>query len=202
MGGAEKLATIRTISATAACRGPKFDYETKIYSSDRGDLLFQQFFTDRKYIAGIQNGRGWEQDEAGGYKWLDSTETAVLRGHEFPMMLVQFGKRFRNFQTTGRTQFEGQPTIQVAMTDEFGNAAISYFSPSSGLPVGLTAANPRSEGPRTITLRFDAWKTVDSIRIISHVTILFGSEAWVFDFKTLQLNAAPDSTFDLPKSLK
>jgi len=88
------------------------------------------------------------------------------------------------------------------MTDEFGNAAIAYFSPSSGLPVGMTVENSRSEGPRTITLRFDAWKTVDGISIISHVTILFGSETWVFDFKTLELNAAPDSTFKLPEGLK
>jgi hypothetical protein len=37
---------------------------------------------------------------------------------------------------------------------------------------------------------------------VSHVTILYGSDTFVFDFKTLILNAADDQTLKIPEALR
>ena len=80
MGSVDALAKIRSISAIAACHGPKADYETRIISDRRGNLSFQQFFSDHKNIAGILNGRGWQLGDDGRYEWIDASETSILRG--------------------------------------------------------------------------------------------------------------------------
>jgi hypothetical protein len=198
MGSVDALANIRSISAIAACHGPKADYETRIISDRRGNLSFQQFFADHKNIAGILDGRGWQLRDDGRYEWIDASETFVLRGHEFPMMALDLRKRFHDFKTVGNTEFEGQPAIQVSMTDELGHPASAYFSLSSHLLSGLTVTNPRTGGPSPLKIRFDSWKLIGGVNVVSHVTILSDSEKWIFDFTSLKLNAANDSEFQIP----
>lgn len=198
MGTEKARASIRSISAIAACHGPKGAYETRMISDRSGNLSFQQFFPDHKNIEGILDGRGWQLGDDGRYEGIDAIEISVLRGHEFPVMALDLRKRFHDFKSMGRADFEGQLTTQIDMTDDLGHSASGYFSVASHLPVGLIVTNARSGGPRTITLRFDAWKLVSGVNLVSHVTILFGSETWVFDFKTLQLNAADKTAFQIP----
>ena len=198
MGSVDALADIRSISAIAACHGPKADYETRIISDRGGNLSFQQFFTDHKNIAGILNGRGWQLGDDGRYEWIDASETSVLRGHEFQMMAIDLRKRFRDFKTVGNAEFEGQPAIQVSMTDELGHPASAYFSTSSHLLLGLTVTNAHSGGPSPLKIRFDSWKLIGGVNVVSHVTIVAGSETWIFDFTSLELNAASDKEFQIP----
>lgn len=200
MGKDGARARIRSVSAVAACHGPKGNYETRVISERSGNLSFQQFFPDHKNIAGILDGRGWQLSANGGYEWIDPIETFVLRGHEFPLMALDLRRRFHNFKTIGRTQFNGRPTNQISMMDELGHSASGYFSLASHLPVGLTVTNPRTEGPRTITVQFDGWRLTGGVNLVSHVTILYGSETWVFDFKTLNLNAADNKVFQIPET--
>lgn len=197
MGSLDALANIRSISAIAACQGPKSDYETRIISDRHGNLSFQQFFPDHKNIAGIVNGRGWQIGDDGRPESIDASETAVLRGHEFPLIAIDLRKRFHDFKTVGSAKFEGQPAIQVDMTDELGHPAAAYFSPSSHLLEGLSVTSARSGGP--ITVRFDSWKLVGDVNLVSHVTIRAGSDTFVFDFKSLILNAADQKEFEIPK---
>jgi hypothetical protein len=60
---------------------------------------------------------------------------------------------------------------------------------------------PRAATPPTATIRFDAWKSVNGVTVVSHVTVLYGSDSFVFDFKTLTLNAADDQIFKIPEAL-
>jgi|SRR5208282_132595 len=196
MGREDARASIRSISAIAACHGPKGDYETRIISDRIGNLSFQQFLSDHKNIEGILDGRGWQLDDSGRPESIDAVEVSVLRGHEFPMMALDLRRRFRDFKLIGRAQFEGQATTQIAMTDGVGQTANAYFSLTSNLPVGLVSTNSRTGKPATI--RFDAWRVVDGVNLVSHVTILYGGETWVFDFKTLNLNAADSKVFQIP----
>lgn len=196
MGTEDARASIRSISAIAACHGPKGDYETRIISDRDGNLSFQQFFSDHKNIEGILDGRGWQLDNSGRSESIDAIEASVLRGHEFPMMVLDLRRRFHDFKSIGRAQFEGQGTTQIAMTDDFGHSASAYFSLTSHLPVGLISTNSRTGKP--ITIRFDAWRLVGGVNLVSHVTILYGAETWVFDFKALNLNATNDETFQIP----
>jgi hypothetical protein len=197
MGSVHALANIRSISAIATCHGPKSDYETRMISDRHGNLSFQQFFPDHKNIAGIVNGRGWQIGDDGRPESIDASETAVLRGHEFPLIAIDLRKRFHDFKTVGSTKFEGQPAIQVDMTDELGHPAAAYFSPSSHLLEGLSLTSARSRGP--ITVRFDSWKLVGEVSLVNHVTIRAGSDTFVFDFKSLILNAADEKEFEIPK---
>lgn len=198
MGSVDALAKIRSISAIAACHGPKADYETRIISDRRGNLSFQQFFSDHKNIAGILNGRGWQLGDDGRYEWIDASETSVLRGHEFQMMAIDLRKRFQDFKTVGNAEFEGQPAIQVSMTDELEHPAGAYFSMSSHLLLGLTVTNARSGGPSLLKIRFDSWELIGGVNVVSHVTILAGSQTWIFDFTSLKLNAASEKAFQIP----
>jgi hypothetical protein len=106
MGSIDALANIRSISAIAACHGPKSEYETRIISDRHGNLSFQQFFPDHKNIAGILNGRGWQIGDDGRPESIDASETAVLRGHEFPIIAIDLRKRFHDFKIAGSTKFE------------------------------------------------------------------------------------------------
>jgi hypothetical protein len=201
MGGREALAKVTSISAIASCRGPKGAYETRLVSDRLGNLFFQQFFPDHKNIEGIHDGRGWSQKPDGTYEWVDSTEVSVLRGHDFPMMTIDLAKRFHDFKTIGRVEYQGEHAVQVGVTDDLGHAATIYFSSDSHLPLALTTTNPRAATPPTITSRFDAWRSVDGVKLVSHVTILYGSDSFVFDFKTLTLNTADDQRFKIPEAL-
>jgi hypothetical protein len=187
MGGKEALAKVTSISAIASCRGPKGAYETRLVSDRLGNLSFQQFLPDHKNIEGIHDGRGWSQNPDGTYEWVDSTEIFVLRAHDFPMMAIDLARRFHDFKTIGRVQYEGQPAVQVDVTDELGHPTTIYFSSDSHLPLALTGTNPRAATPPTVTSRFDAWRSVNGVKLVSHVTILYGSDSYVFDFKTLTL---------------
>lgn len=200
MGEEAVRASILSISTVAACHGPKGDYETRMISERSGDLSFQQFFPDHKNIAGILDGRGWQLGDNARYESIDAIETFVLRSHEFPLVALDLRKRFHDFKTVGRTQFEGQPTIQLAMTDELGHSANGYFSLASHLPVGVTGTNPRPGGPPAITTLFDGWKVTGGVNLVSHVTILYGSEKFVFDFKVLTLNTADKNAFQIPET--
>jgi hypothetical protein len=196
MGSPEALASIGSITAIAACRGPKSDYQTRIISGRRGNLSFQQFFADHKNRGEILDGRGWELGDDGRSEWLGASEISVLRGHEFPLMALDLSKRFHAFKTVGITQFEGQPVIQIAMTEELGHSAAAFFSLSTHLSAGLTVQSARSG--ETFTIRFDSWKMTSGVNLVNHVTILLGSDPFVFDFKTLILNAADDAAFQIP----
>jgi hypothetical protein len=196
MGTEDARASIRSISAIAACHGPKGDYETRIISDRNGNLSFQQFLPDHNNIEGILDGRGWQLNDRGDSESIDATEVSVLRGHEFPMMALGLRRRFHDFKSIGRAPFESQTTTQITMTDDLGRSASAYFSLTSHLPVGLISTNSRTGKP--ITIRFDAWKSVGGVNLVSHVTILYGGETWVFDFKTLTLNAADNKTFQIP----
>jgi hypothetical protein len=198
MGKDDARAGIRSISAVAACHGPKGDYETRLISDRNGNLSFQQFLSDHKNIEGILDGRGWQLDDSGRSESIDAIEASVLRAHEFPMMALDLRRRFHDFKSVGRAQFEGQTTTQIAMTDDLGNPASTYFSQTSHLPVGIIATNARTA--RSITVRFDAWRLIDGVNLLSHVTILYGGETWVFDFKTLTLNAADNKVFQIPET--
>ena len=198
MGTEKARAGIHSISAIAACHGPKGDYETRVISDRSGNLSFQQFFPNHKNIEGILDGRGWQLSDDGRYEWVDAIEISVLRGHEFQVMALDLGKRFHDFKTIGRAEFAGQATIQIDMRDDLGHSASGYFSSTSHLPVGLIVTDARSRAPRTITLRFDAWKSVGGVNLVNHVTILFGSETWIFDFKALRLNTANKAAFQIP----
>ncbi len=196
MGPEDARASIRSISAIAACHGPKGDYETRIISDRNGNLSFQQFLSDHKNIEGILDGRGWQLDDSGRPESIDAIEASVLRAHEFPMMALDLRRRYRDFKSIGRAQFEGQSTAQIAMTDDLGQSASAYFSLTSHLPVGLISTNSRTGKPATI--RFDAWRVVGGVNLVSQVTILYGGETWVFDFKVLNLNATNNKTFQIP----
>jgi hypothetical protein len=196
MGTEDARASIRSISAIAACHGPKGDYETRIISDRNGNLSFQQFFSNHKNIEGILDGRGWQLDGNGRSESTDTIEASVLRGHEFPMMALDLRRRFHDFKSIGPAQFEGQATTQIAMTDDLAHSASAYFSLTSHLPVGLISTDPRTGRP--ITIRFDAWRLVGGVNLVSHVTILSGAETWVFDFKALNLNATNNKTFEIP----
>jgi hypothetical protein len=196
MGTEDARASIRSISSIAACHGPKGDYETRVISDRNGNLSFQQFLSDHKNIEGILDGRGWELDDRGRSESIDDIEVSVLRGHEFPMMALDLRRRFHDFKSLGRAQFEGQATTQIAMTDDLGHSVSAYFSLTSHLPVGLISTNPRTGRPATI--RFDAWRSVSGVNLVSHVTILYDAETWVFDFQALNLNTTNNKTFQIP----
>jgi ketosteroid isomerase-like protein len=198
LGKDDARASIRSISAVAACHGPKGDYETRIISDRNGNLSFQQFFSDHKNIEGILDGRGWQLDDSGRSESVDTIEASVIRGHEFPMMALDLRRRFHDFKSVGRAQFEGQTATQIAMTDDLGNPASAYFSITSHLPVGVISTNPRTGKPATI--RFDTWRLLNGVNLVSHVTILYGGEAWVFDFKTLTLNTADNKVFQISET--
>jgi hypothetical protein len=200
MGTEKARAGIHSISAVAACHGPKGDYETRVISDRSGNLSFQQFFPNHKNIEGILEGRGWQLGDDGRYEWVDAIEISVLRGHEFQVMALDLRKRFRDFKTIGQAEFEGQATMQIDMTDDLGHSASGYFSSTSHLPVGLMVTDARSRAPRTITLRFDAWKFVGGVNLVNHVTIVSGSETWIFDFKALQVNTADKAAFQIPET--
>lgn len=201
MGGKEALASVTSISAIASCRGPKGPYETRLVSDRLGNLSFQQFLSDHKNIEGIHDGRGWSQNPDGTYGWVDAIEVSSMRGHDFPMMAIDLAKRFQNFKTIGRVQYEGQPAVQVGVTDDLGHAATIYFSSNSHLLLALVTTNARAATPAMVTSRFDAWRSVDGIKLVSHVTILYGSDSYIFDFKTLTLNTADAQAFKIPEAL-
>ena len=201
MGGEGALAKVNSISAIASCHGPQGDYETQLVSDRLGNMSFQQFLPHHKNIEGIHDGRGWSQNADGTYEWVDATEVSVLHGHDFPMMVIDLAKRFHDFKTIGRVQYEGEPAFQVAMTDELGHPATIYFSLDTRLPLALVTTNARTSTPLTITDRFDAWATVSGVKLVSHVTILYDSDRFVFDFKTLSLNTADTDTFTIPEPL-
>jgi hypothetical protein len=198
MGPEDARVSIRSISAVASCHGPKGDYETRIISDRNGNLSFQQFLSDHKDIEGILDGRGWQLDDSGRPESIDAIEVSVLRAHEFPLMALDLRRRFHDFKSIGRAQFEGQLTTQIAMTDDLGHPGNAYFSLTSRLPVGVIGTNPRTGKPATI--RFDTWKLVGRVTLVSQVTILYGGESWVFDFKTLNLNAADNNVFQIPET--
>ncbi len=201
MGSEAARANIHSISAVAECRGPKGFYQTRLISGRDGNLSFQQFLSDHKNIAGIADGRGWQLNEDGRYEWIDATETFVLRGHEFQVIALDLTKRFHDFKAAGRAEFDGKTTNRVDMVDELGHTASGYFSLTSRLPAGLIVTNPRDTGARTITIQFDGWRLTGGVNLVSHVTILQGSDTWVFDFKDLTLNTADNASFQIPASL-
>jgi hypothetical protein len=41
---------------------------------------------------------------------------------------------------------------------------------------------------------------VGRVNLVSRVTISYGGETWVFDFKTLILNAADQNAFQIPET--
>jgi hypothetical protein len=145
---------------------------------------------------GILKDRGWELGDDGSSEWLGPSETSVLRGHEFPLMPLDPSNRFHAFKTVGITRFEGQPAIQIAMTDELGRPLTAFFSLSTHLSAGLIVKSARSG----VTLRicFHSWKMTSRVNLVNHVNILLGCDTFVFGLKAMILNAAEDAALEIP----
>ncbi|MGA8604143.1 MAG: hypothetical protein WB788_03635 [Thermoplasmata archaeon] len=198
MGSEEARASLDSVSAIAACRGPKFEYETRLISDRSGDLVFQQFLPGRKNIAGILDGKGWGLNDQGHIEAINSVEKFLLRAHEFQLLALDLGKRYHEFKTVESCVIDGQITHHLSMVDELGHPASAFVSVHSHLPLRLILTNPRADGPPVMTTRFDGWRLMSGLYVVSHVTLLSGPEEWVFDFTTLELNVAHATAFQLP----
>jgi len=201
MGTVEARARIHSVSAVAACRGPNFEYETRIVSDRMGNLSLQQILPNRKNIAGIAEGRGWGLNPEGRPEPIDTVETLNLRLHEFPLLALDLAKRFREFRTVGYRKIDGVPTDHLSMVDDLGSPASAFLSTTTHLPVGLTTTNPRSEGPPTLETRFDGWRLLEGVYLVSHVTLGSAADRWTFDFRTLEINTAEPEVFGIPGDL-
>jgi hypothetical protein len=198
MGTEQARSAVRSISWVAACHGPKGAYETRVVSARGGNLSFRQCLPDHENVEGVLDGRGWSLTKDGKPETIDAVEVAILRDHDFPFMALDLIKRFHGFGAARRAQFEGRPVSKIAMTDEFGRAATAYLSAESHLPVAIVKTPAGRGATQTVTIRFDAWRPIGEVQVVSHATILMGVQSWVFDLRTIEINAANDQEFEIP----
>jgi hypothetical protein len=198
MGTEQARSAVRSISWVAACHGPKGDYETRVVSARGGNLSFRQCLPDHENVEGVLDGRGWSLTRDGEPETIDAVEVAILRDHDFPLMALDLTKRFHGFGPVRRTQFEGRPAIKIAMSDELGRAATAYLSAESHLPMAIVKTPSGRGATQTVTIRFDAWRLIGDVQVVSHATILMGAQSWGFDLRTIEINAASDKEFEIP----
>ena len=95
----------------------------------------------------------------------------------------------------------GHDCQTVAVDDYLGQACTLYFDLQSRQLVGLTHANPMSEGAEQIRVQFAQWQHVDGVLLPSQVIITDSSGEFIFNFRQVVLNSVDEEMFIVPDSL-
>ena len=203
MGGAATAVAVQSIHAIANCTSPHGDYTTEIQSARQQRLYFRQNWPGMPPFSATINGEyAWGVDpETGDVRPLAAASIAMLRGHEFQMMLLTLPERFSQTAVGTTTDFAGKRCATIQALDELEKPCTLYFDQTTGLMVGFVIVNPNGEAGETVQTVFNEWQTVDGLKLPSKVTATDSSGDFVLDFHTISLNSVDETMFIVPKAI-
>lgn len=199
IGSAKDIAVIRSIHSFADCIGPKRNYTTELSSARGSRLIFKQVFPGGSYVGHANGKTFWTTDEkTGDHTLVNETAAFVWRSHDYQMLAIEPGERFKDLDFESEETFGGKNAIKFSATDELGKPAAVYFEKETKLFLGFTIRNPFSDQPETIRTVFNEWKKVGKLKLPSRVTVTDKTGDFVLNFKNISLNKPDEKVFSVP----
>ena len=180
---------IKTISATAACKGPKGDFMTYVQASTEGEVIFRQeyAFKDTPFYAHVgTDGKGYvltAQDSIADTLSLETVE--VLRSHAFHLIqtrpdLLFSDIRFGQINANGISQFSAG--------DRLGHRALLFYDHHEKVLTGTETVNP-FDTTQLIKVIITEWSETDFGRMAKSLKIIQGeTDTFYYRFNKVEIN--------------
>ncbi|MEW6127901.1 MAG: hypothetical protein AB1757_12755 [Acidobacteriota bacterium] len=203
IGGQASVNRIRSIYAFASCRGPRGAYTTEIQSARGNRLMFKQVRVGGNTFIGYVNGEtAWTVDSRKQeFSLLDKTGAWMIRGHEFQMIPLALGERYKNFSVEGKENFAGASCIKIRAVDELNLTTYLFFNWQTKLLAGVISPNPASDKGEVITVVYKEWRTVGKVKIPGKVRATDSTGDFLLDFHTIRLNTVDNKIFAIPATV-
>ncbi len=131
--------------------------------------------------------RTWGGSNQEAYAELAPAVRALVRRHEFHLMLIDMPNRFSDFAMQGEDRVGDSPCLRITMADEFGAAASVCIDQADWLPVELRLATERADGP--IRIEFADWQAVDGINWFQAFRLIDSSDDFSYEFKEIETSS-------------
>jgi len=184
----ERIESIRALSHATSPRGP---FTTLVETTRDGRVHFRQEEGGNVREVVVAGDRSWtvgDPDEP-----LDAVGRWLVRAHAFQAMVLDVEDWFRDLTPAGKADFGGVACTAWKARDALGDDNLVYFEEESGLMKGFDVPDHLAEG--RVTVVFDAWRTVDGVRLPSHVTATDGQGEFVLDCAEIGTNGVDPAVF-------
>ena len=188
LGGYEAIARLENLWVDADCEGPSGGFRTQLFSSRPGRVYFRQT-SDRDSV------EIWSTPERTWGVTADAPPAvrALVRGHEFHLLLFEFERRFREIEVVD----SGPDSVRLTMQDEHGLPAQLTLDAKSGLPRELTL-NPEGAAG-ALSIRFADWRKQGELLYFHELSLREGStQAFTYRYTSIRPNRTDGPSFQPP----
>lgn len=208
IGGEAAIRDVQSMSAQGRIHLPgasetgRFEWAV----ADGGRCVFDVTFPNLGQSRFGSNGTiGWESLQLGDdttAQLLDATvvERRRRRSNWFELALT-IPARAKEFETIGRSAFDGTAAYEVRMVDASSRIHHLFFDTDTHLLLGVRLIERGPLGPADVTIRFSNWKPVGTLTLFHMVSIDHADVHMKLVFDRVSLEMVPANTFDPPKEL-
>ncbi len=209
IGGEAAIRSVQSMSAQGRIQLPgaaetgRFEWAV----ADGGRCIFDMEFPNLGQSRFGSNGTiGWETLQLGDdttTKQLDlaTVEQRRRRANWFELALT-LPARARKFETIGQSTFDGTKAYEVRMVDETARIHHLFFAVETHLLLGVRLIERGPLGPADVTIRFDDWKPVGSLKLFRTVSIDHADVHMRLEFERISIEPIPLETFAPPQSIQ
>ena len=128
---------------------------------------------------------------------LEEVDKRRRRANWFELALT-LPARATEFDTAGRSTFDGHDAYEVRMVDASGRPHTLFFATDSWLLLGVRMSEQGPAGPADVTIRFSEWSPVGPLMLFHRVSINHANVHLQLKFDSISLDSVPDAAFDRP----
>lgn len=207
MGG-KAINQVGSLAVKADCTGPTGPFTTEVFTIRPDRTLFRQSADGATMELLAVRDEAWQIDrELGKREKLSKKNLAMIRGHEFQLVLFELDERFQNHtvpvveegegaseETTAEAENEDS-CVLVLMEDLEGLPASVCLDPDTKLPVRLIHQPPGAKKQLPIVIELERWLEVNDVQFLAGFTLRQGEDAFTYAYTEILPNSVGRSVF-------
>jgi hypothetical protein len=200
LGGAEALASVARVRATAHGSGPAGEYTLALDLAPDGPWKLEWRFPGRApTVFEVHGERGLAlepRDDVGtplapaelAPADLAPADLAMVRSHAFPLLAWDLGRFFATLAHAGFERDDAGRTLErLALTDAVGRPASAWIDVATDRIARLELEDARRSPPERVTLVFESWQTVDGLGVPRVVVAHDARGAWRLELADVEI---------------
>lgn len=207
IGGKDAVMKVTSIKQIATMEIPSIGMtaEMEMYSAAPNKMASKTNIPGLGEMLNGYNGTvGWDMNPMQGPRLLvDKELTTMAEGADFYANMLYSADRFASMTTLGDTTISGEKAFKVKMVRKTsGKESFSYFSASSGLLLAGISTQESQMGSIEATQVVSEYKKFGDLLMPTKIEQSMGPQKMLLTVKSVEINGAPDSAFDVPAQVQ